>query len=149
MTWSRRCNRLKTGHWMSILRSRLSSKSCRFTRRTFPTIKRGVRLHLLGWIFRSIAGSWTRKGKNEQPHMNRDKRCHDTLSITIFPVIKSFFQSSRQRLDQVRVPHHWHLIIETLWMVFRAIHHVEKDQPPMYRTPWVLRKGGAPNDCSL
>ena len=29
--------------------------------------------------------SWTRKGKSEQPHMNRDKRCHDRLSITIFP----------------------------------------------------------------
>jgi|MedtruStandDraft_1076414.scaffolds.fasta_scaffold00717_12 hypothetical protein len=28
--------------------------------------------------------SWTRKGKSEQPHMNRDKRCHDRLSITIF-----------------------------------------------------------------
>lgn len=42
-------------------------------------------MHLLGEIFLSIAGSWTRKGKSEQPHMNRDKRCHDRLSITIFP----------------------------------------------------------------
>lgn len=31
-------------------------------------------------------------------------------------------------------------------MVFRA--HVEKDQPPMYRTIWVPRKGGAPYDAA-
>lgn len=33
-------------------------------------------------------------------------------------------------------------------MVFRAIHHVEKHQPPMYRTIWVPRKGGAPYDAT-
>jgi len=27
--------------------------------------------------------------------------------------------------------------------VFRAIHHVEKDQPPMYRTIFLPRKGGS------
>lgn len=32
--------------------------------------------------------------------------------------------------------------------VFRAIHHVEKDQPPMYRTIFVPRKGGPPYDAT-
>ena len=32
--------------------------------------------------------------------------------------------------------------------VFRAIHHVEKDQPPMYRTLFVPRKGGPPYDAT-
>jgi hypothetical protein len=32
--------------------------------------------------------------------------------------------------------------------VFRAIHHVEKDQPPMYRTIFVPRKGGPPTDAT-
>lgn len=31
---------------------------------------------------------------------------------------------------------------------FRAIHHVEKDQLPMYRTIFVPRKGGPPYDAT-
>lgn len=31
---------------------------------------------------------------------------------------------------------------------FRAIHHVEKDQPPTYRTLFVPRKGGPPYDAT-
>lgn len=32
--------------------------------------------------------------------------------------------------------------------VFRAIHHVEKDPPPMYRTLFLPRKGGPPYDAT-
>ena len=33
--------------------------------------------------------------------------------------------------------------------VFRAIHHVEKDQLPMYRTFFLPRKGGPPYDATV
>ncbi|KAH0988121.1 hypothetical protein GBA52_015298 [Prunus armeniaca] len=38
--------------------------------------------------------------------------------------------------------------VEEKEMVFRAIHHVEKDQPPMYRTIFLPRKGGPPYDAT-
>ena len=54
-----------------------------------------------------------------------------------------FLEGERERRESILSSL---LSCEWLYLVskgFRAIHHVEKDQPPMYRTIFLPRKGGS------